>query len=244
MSATQTAWRWHRWLGWAAGLQVLVWVTSGVLFAWLPFEPWVKSGDQLQRAPLALASWPAGLATHTALAGIEPSRVTALTAVATARGAAWRIGVRGEKSPRYVPLDGSAWTPPDAAAAERFARAFLKVPSPVLAVERLDEVPVRLGLVEETGGRGDVWRVRFDDMLGTRVYLDAQGGEFVAIRNEAWVWYDFFWRLHIMDYTGGEDFNNTLLRVASLLSWALVAAGAVLSVLALRRAWARRKTRA
>ena len=89
-------------------------------------------------------------------------------------------------------------------------------------------------------GRGNVWRVRFDDTLGTRLYFDGTSGEFLTHRNEAWVWYDFFWRLHIMDYTGGDDFNNWLLRSASVLSWALVLAGAVLAVLAGRRAWRRR----
>jgi uncharacterized iron-regulated membrane protein len=85
--------------------------------------------------------------------------------------------------------------------------------------------------------------LRFDDAFATRIYLDGRTGEFVTSRNEAWVWYDFFWRLHIMDYAGGEDFNGTLLRVASIAAWGLVMAGAVLAVLAARRRWrAWRKT--
>jgi PepSY-associated TM region len=234
VSAQQGAWRWHRWLGWAIGLQVLVWTSSGLLFAWLPFEPWVKAGDQFQRPVLELSALPP------ALAALDAPRVTSLAIVATPQGAAWRVGLRGEPRPRYLPLDGGTWTPPDAAAVQRFAATLLREPLPVLAVERLASVPRRLGLVEETGGRGDVWRVRFDDTLGTRIYLDGQGGDFVAIRNEAWVWYDFFWRLHIMDYTGGEDFNNILLRVAALLAWGLTGLGVLLALLALRRAVRRR----
>jgi hypothetical protein len=237
MSLTQTAWRWHRWLGWLIGLQVLLWVTSGVLFAWLPFEPWVKGGDDLKRPVLALTALPAGLE------GIEPARVTALSAVVTPNGPAWRVGLKGEKTPRYVPLSGGAWAAPDAGAIERFALTLLQAPRPVLVVERLASVPPRLLIVEETGGRGDLWRVRFDDALGTRLYFDGTGGDFVTHRNEAWVWYDFFWRLHIMDYGGGEDFNNGLLRFASVVSWALVGAGVALSVLAARRALRRRQMR-
>jgi hypothetical protein len=56
MSWTARAWRWHRWLGWLVGLQVLAWVSGGLLFAWLPFEPWVKGGDVLQRPALALTA--------------------------------------------------------------------------------------------------------------------------------------------------------------------------------------------
>ncbi len=62
----------------------------------------------------------------------------------------------------------------------------------------------------------------------------------VAVRTEAWVWYDFFWRLHIMDHAGGEDFNGALLRAASVLAFGLVLAGAVLGVLAARRRLRRR----
>ena len=39
---------------------------------------------------------------------------------------------------------------------------------------------------------------------------------------------------------GGEDFNNWLLRAASVLAWGLVAVGTVLAVLALRRTRRRR----
>jgi hypothetical protein len=234
MSWTARAWRWHRWLGWLVGLQVLAWVSGGLLFAWLPFEPWVKGGDVLQRPALALTALPP------ALQGLDPAGVTAITAVATPRGTAWRVRLDGQAQPVYRLISGAAWVAPEVGELRAFARALAPSLGEPVAVERLAKVPRRLGIVDEVGGRGDVWRVRYADTLGTRLYLDGQGGEFIALRNEAWVWYDFFWRLHIMDYGGGEDFNNAWLRAASLLAWGLVLAGALLSVLALRRA--RRRT--
>jgi hypothetical protein len=236
MSLTQTAWRWHRWLGWVIGLQVLVWLTSGLVFAWLPFEPWVKGGDALRRPALELRALPPG-----APAGLVPQGVTALAAVATPHGAAWKARVRGEEQAVYWRVDGQPWQAPDAAQVSRFARTLVDPALTLAGVGRLASVPRRLGLVEETGGRGDLWLVRFDDRLGTRLYLDGQGGELVAIRNEAWVWYDFLWRLHIMDYRGGEDFNNVWLRAASAPAWALAACGVLLAVLALQRRWRRRR---
>jgi hypothetical protein len=136
-----------------------------------------------------------------------------------------------------VPADGTAWTPPDEAALRHFAAGLYRGQAAVSSVERLASVPRRLGIVAETGGRGDLWRVSFDDSLATRIYLDGHTGEFVTSRNEAWVWYDFFWRLHIMDSADGEHFNGTLLRIASVIAWGLVIAGAVLAVLAARRRW-------
>ncbi len=229
MKLTAQAWRWHRWLGWLVGLQVLLWVTGGLLFAWLPFEPWVKGGDVLQRPPLALATLPAGLD------DLDPARVSAIAAVATPHGAAWRVRLEGQARPVYRLVSGAAWMPPDDASVRAFAQALAPALGAPLAVERLARVPPRLGIVDEVGGRGDLWRVRWGDALQTRAYLDGEGGEFLVLRNEAWVWYDFFWRLHIMDYGGGEDFNNGWLRAASVAAWLLVLAGAWLSVVAVRR---------
>ena len=108
-------------------------------------------------------------------------------------------------------------------------------------MQRLQQVPARLGLVRELGARRDAWVARFDDALGTRLYFDGRSGELLAVRNEAWVWYDFFFRLHVMDYSEGEDFNNPLLRAAASAALLLVLTGLTLSALALRRAWRQRR---
>ena len=94
--------------------------------------------------------------------------------------------------------------------------------------------------MREVGPRRGLWRVRFDDRLGTRIYVDSRSGHCVAARNDAGVLYDFFWRLHVMDYSEGEDFNNPLLRAASLVAVALVVTGVVLLALSLGRRWRRR----
>jgi hypothetical protein len=229
--------RWHRWLGWIVGLQVMVWVVGGVVFSIVPFKAWVKGGDAVVAPPLVL---PTDWAVRTApalQAAASKGEVTSLSAVSTPMGPALKLQWRGQKEPLLLPADGRPWQPPDDAAIRRFAQGFLIKPVAIVAVERVAEVPVHLGIVAETGGRGDLWRVRLDDGLGTRLYFRGTTGEFVAVRNEAWVWYDFFWRLHIMDYAEGEDFNGWLLRAAAVLALGLVAAGAVLGVLALRRHW-------
>ncbi len=125
--------------------------------------------------------------------------------------------------------------PPDEAAVRCFAQSLYRGPGRLLAVQRIAESPRRLGIVRETGARADLWVVRFDDALATRMYVDARTGRLVAARNEAWVLYDFFWRLHVMDYGAGEDFNNPLLRAAVLAAIALVMTGALLLILSLRR---------
>ena len=56
------------------------------------------------------------------------------------------------------------------------------------------------------------------------------------MRNDAWVFYDAMWRLHIMDYSDGDDFNNTLLRVLTPLALLFVLSGILLTWTAAKRA--------
>lgn len=220
----------HRWLSWLVGVQVLVWSLSGLLFAWLPFQPWVKGQDVATAPPL---SWPANW--RDALQQLPEPRQ--LQAVMTPHGAVLKLG-----DARWQRLDGRPWRTPDAAQVQAFAAGIYRGGGRLIDVQRLAELPRQLGIVAELGERRDVWRVRFDDALQTRLYFDGASGEYLTVRTRAWVWYDFFWRLHIMDYAGGEDFNGGLLRGAALGFFGLCAAGLGLSALALRRA-ARRNLR-
>ena len=245
MPLSAATFRLHRWLGWLVGLQVLIWVTGGVVFSVLPFQSLVKGGDTIEAPAVVLPEGWAERAAPALQAAARIAQVSAIAAVATPQGPALRLSFIGGHEPVIVPADGSAWREPDEAALRRFAAAMYQGSARITTVERMVSVPRRLGIVAETGGRGDLWRLQFDDALATRVYLNGRTGEFVTSRNEAWVWYDFFWRLHIMDYADGEDYNGWLLRAAAVLAWGLVIAGVVLAVLAARRRWrSARRTRA
>lgn len=229
--------RWHRWLAWLVALQVLAWVGGGLVFSWLPFKAWVKGEDFVRRPAQVLpADWAAAVARQLELPGTAP--VTAVQSVVTAGGPALRL--RHAKGETWLQADGQPVAPPDAAAVERFARSLYTGAPVALQVQRLDQVPARALIVREAPAGTPLWRASFDDAIGTRLYVGAAHGDLVAVRNDAWVLYDFFWRLHLMDYGEGEDFNHPLIRAASLAAIALVLTGAVLAVLALRRRWRRR----
>ena len=231
--------RWHRWLAYAVALQVLAWVLGGLLFAWLPFQGWVKGKDWVDTPKQALPSdWAQPLA-RVAAATAASAPPLSIANVATAQGLAWRMRSAGGDS--WWSANGEPLAAPDATAVARFAQGLYRGPGRLAAVQRLAEAPRRLGLVRELGAKKDVWQARFDDALQTRLYVDARSGELLAVRTEAWVVYDFFWRLHVMDYSEGEDFNNPLLRTASIAAAALVLTGSVLVTLSLGRAWRRRQ---
>lgn len=221
----------HRWLAWAIGLQLLAWLLGGALFAWLPFQDWVKAQAVVTARPVPQTApeWPATLqqAVQQAAPGVA---LRGASLVAAADGPIWKLGLADGRTLR-LRADGRAWAAPDAAAIERFARTLYKGPGAMLGrAEWLAVVPTRLGIVQELAGRRNVWRVRFDDGLQTRLYFEGEGGEFLTARTEAWVWYDLLWRVHIMDYGGGDDFNNPLLRAAAPLALLLGLAGALLAL--------------
>ncbi len=233
MRLTARFFRWHRWVGYLIALQVLAWVLGGLVFAWVPFQPWVKAADAVIKPQQPLpADW------ARALSAARPESPLSVASVATAAGPALRL--RYAQGEQWLSAAGGELPTPDAQSISHYARTLYRGAGQLEAVELLPEAPVRLAMVRELGDRKNVWRARFDDGLGTRLYFDGRSGEMLAARNEAWVIYDFFWRLHVMDYSEGEDFNNSLLRGAAVAAAALVITGLVLMVLALRRHWRHR----
>lgn len=230
----------HRWLAWAIGLQMLAWLIGGAVFAWLPFQPWVKAQDKIARPDVAL---PAAAAESLQRAMAMPGSAEGLRSVAlvaSAVGPTWKL-TRPDSRVLRQRADGQPWAAPDGPAIARFAQSIYRGDGrPLGAPQRLATVPARLGIVQELAGRRDVWRVAFDDALGTRLYFDAEGGELLTARTEAWVWYDLLFRLHIMDYTGGDDFNNPLLRAAAPLALLMGLAG---TAMALQSGWWRWRER-
>ncbi len=231
MNVSRTAFRIHRVLSYVVFAQVLAWILGGVVFALLPFDDLVKGGVLVEKpSPRIAGDWRRALAADSSHVG----EITRLETFASPAGPAFRV--RGEAGQAIVLADGSAWRAPDSAAVAQWARSLYRAEGRLVNVARQDRDVARAGIVRETGDRRDLWRATFDDRLHTRLYFDGPSGEFVMVRNDAWVLYDFFFRLHVMDYAGGENFNNLPLRFFAVTALAFASSGLVLTFLAARRA--------
>ena len=74
--------------------------------------------------------------------------------------------------------------------------------------------------LETRNNHGVYWRVNFSDQANTSIYISESTGEILQRRNSFWRVRDFFWMLHIMDYSGRENFNNALvIGVALIALW-------------------------
>jgi ferredoxin len=78
----------------------------------------------------------------------------------------------------------------------------------------------------EIGSKGlPLWQIELNSWDNTRLYISEYSGEVVYIRHHAWRIFDLFWRLHIMDYEGGDEPENWLLAVVSVISLLAIIAG-------------------
>lgn len=210
----------HKWLGLLLALQLLAWLTGGVVMSLIPIEmvrgsAWVKQPEEPVGSRLAeFARAPAEL--------LSSAASTASVGVILRLGEPSYVLREGSRAVRVVHATSGAEIPPlDERAARDLARSLHRQRPEALDAE----------LLQETGGesRGlhaPVWRVRLDDRWHSHVYLDPLTARVLAVRNDLWRVYDFFWMLHIMDFEHREDFNNGLLRGSSIVSWFLGVSGA------------------
>jgi len=82
--------------------------------------------------------------------------------------------------------------------------------------------------IETRNHTGPYWRVNFSDDAHSSYYISAWNGDILERRNSHWRTHDFFWMLHIMDYRGHEDINNSLVIGVGLIAVWLGISGLIL----------------
>ena len=191
----------HKWVGLVIGLQFLLWAISGTAMALLDMDE-VAGGPMAEVPALPLpagsSGWPR---VQQALSG-QP--VTGLKLRNLPQGAFYQAttaaGVR-----LFSVIDGSPVVI-DRANATAIARAAHPERAAVKAVAPLSELTFAVRDHELP-----IWQVDFDDARNSSYYVSASTGELLQRRNETWRWWDFFWMLHIMDYSERTSFNHPLI---------------------------------
>jgi len=211
----------HKWLSLLIGLQVLLWVLSGLVISLL--DPAKVSGQQwMNPAPDKLETLPPGVL-------LEPDEL----AVAYLDGA---LGInltivngRPVYRIRHVStevlldaVDGSVLTT-GKTDAEKLALLDFKGNGQIFST-----TPGTAPDLETRDSTGNYWRVNFSDDASTAIYVSASSGEILERRNNYWRIHDVFWMLHIMDYSAREDFNNSLVITVALIAVWLGLSGFIL----------------
>ena len=211
----------HKWIGLLIGVQVLLWLLSGLMISLL--DPDKVSGKRWTSTSVA------EFQTLEPVIVLEPAEVPAgLLKDAIGIGLTYRHGkpvylVKRVNSETLVDASDGAVIVFDKTEAEQVAQKDFSGDGEIVSIES-GMAPDR----ETRGSQGAYWRVNFSDRSNTAIYISASTGEILERRNSFWRVRDFFWMLHIMDYPGRENFNNPLIITVALIAIWLGISGFIL----------------
>jgi len=201
----------HKWVGLAIGIQLLLWLSSGVMMAQL--DPDKVSGDQwASKSRIApQVSRFTGLLEPRQLP-TEPLETVLGIHLEMNRGIpVYRIRHAGGETLLNA-VDGSVIS---------FGRQFAEqiAHSDFTGKGEIESItPGQAPDMETRDSVGPYWRVDFSDKTNTSIYISASTGEILERRNSYWRVFDFFWMLHIMDYSGHSNFNNSIIITVALVA--------------------------
>jgi hypothetical protein len=218
----------HKWISLLVGLQVLLWLISGLVISLL--DPAKVNGVQWRN--------PTQLTPETIPPGalLEPYELPA-SHLEGALGIS--LAVRDSRAVYRIRYDAS-----EVLLDATDGRVITTSGSEALLIARHDfsgagqPVSMTAGVAPDRETRnhlGPYWRIAFSDDARTAIYISIATGEILERRNDYWRTHDFFWMLHIMDYAQRENFNNPLVIGVALVSVWLGITGVMLLVASLRR---------
>lgn len=215
----------HKWLSLIVGLQLILWLLSGLGFNLL--EPDEMSGRIYRNAPVAAEALdPAQLVDpKTYLGRYQQQGVVNISQISVFGRAAFKITTQAGQFVHYA--DSGLRVVIDESLARDIVLQSYSGPGDITALSRV-QAPVG----EMFRAKGPLWRAQFDDELETRVYLSAETGKVITHRNNMTGWADLFFKLHFMDYDydGGLGFNHWLIIAAAVLVLWLGISGVVLVI--------------
>lgn len=224
----------HKWIGLIVGLQILFWIVGGLVMSALPIER-VRGEHHVRQAAKPVLPIGDVISLKDLAAKAELDGISDATLKVTPQGPLWILNLSSGAEAYFNARTGGDVREITAAVAQAAAAAAYQGPGKPSAARYLETAP------PEAGVSGPLYAVEFSDPERSVLYLDAFTGEVRTRRSNLWRFYDFFWRLHIMDWKTGQNFNHPLIIAAAAISLAVVVTGFILLWLRLSRDFSRLK---
>lgn len=213
----------HKWIGLAIGLQVAIWMLSGLAMGLLSHDRVEGHHNSVHVSQSPIAPGAGALLEPGAILarlhdGASPLDIQLLSLLDQP---VYRVAM-SDGVALFSARDGSRLSI-DETSARTLARADYAGDGQIVEVSKI-QAPT----MEVRRHSGPVWRVNFEDKDDTSLYLSAEDGAILERRNASWRLFDVFWMLHIMDYQGREDFNNNFAIFFSLAAAWFAITGLVL----------------
>lgn len=218
MKKAVLAYKLHKWLGLFVGLQVLVWLCSGLYMVivnldFIHGDPLVKNMQQTIVVP-ALAD--------TSVADLHAQYPAAHDiGLRVVKGKTFYTVTTPDKRYLVDPVTAKVISPLGEQPARDIAVFHFNGDDPVVAAALISSNPPG-----EIGSRPlPLWRIDFDDRFSTTFYIDPDSGRLVTRRHQYWRIFDFLWMLHIMDYAERANVHNLLLKTVQIIGLSFVLTG-------------------
>ncbi|MCJ8272442.1 MAG: PepSY domain-containing protein [Psychrosphaera sp.] len=193
----------HKWAGLVLGIQLVLWLTGGFVMSVIPGDK--VHGDHLvnrehsKDLPRSAYQYPIESLLEKVSGNIKSISYSSLLQqpvykVRTGKGQQWFNAVTGDAVAKL-----------SEAQIRELAQGYYVGDGALASLNFLEQLP------QEMGRRKNLWQATFDDMVDTTLYLSPDTGSLVRVRSDIWRVYDFFWMLHIMDYTERSDSHNWML---------------------------------
>lgn len=216
----------HKWLGFIVAIQILLWVSGGVIMSVLPIDKvrgkhLVNSQSQITQPNNIQLSDTLNLNQWQKLSWHQRNNNWVIEAIDFAGQTKWLNPSSGAS------LELLSETEVLAIAHSRHA-AQVKVAT----IYELTDIPLEVSHLTLP-----LYQVNFDDWINSTFYINPQSGEISSVRSDIWRLYDFFWMLHIMDYQDRKDFNQPILIAAAIVSLAFTMTGLLLLYFSILKPW-------
>lgn len=199
----------HKWLGLLIGVQLLVWLASGLYMVivdidFIHGDPLVKNLQQPVTIPASKT-----VSITSLLEQFPDARQIGLRAI---MGETHYLVETADRRFLVDPVTAAVISPLGEKDIRGIARFHFNGNAAITGAELLTSNPP----MEVQTRRLPLWRINFDDRFSTSFYIDPDSGRLVTRRHQYWRIFDFMWMLHIMDYKQRSDSHNKLLITAQI----------------------------
>ncbi|MCW3172146.1 PepSY domain-containing protein [Shewanella subflava] len=234
--------KWHKWVSVIVGIQVVLWLVSGLYFNLM---------DHTKAAGLTYFSQSKVSNPLDATMWVEPKAVLEQHRDSVALDTVFLLGkpfyllshqqgLYAHSYHQYTLVDGYSGevVTLDAKWISKLAQASYtgggKVAKLTLLTPPISAFPKQ---------QNPTWQVNFADDIGTEVYVEAQSGRIVGHSDEHKKLADIFFMLHFMDYNNQGSFNNVPMMLMAFFSLWLTMTGCYWCIDLLRKGKLSRKRR-
>lgn len=199
----------HKWLGLLVGLQILIWLGSGLYMVIISID-FIHGDSLVKNMQDQLSVHEPGLLKVSSVQGLYPD-ATEIELKPVMGKAHYLVST---DSMQYLlnAKSGEVISPLDEKTATNIAVYHFDGDNPVASTRLIESDPP----MEIQTRPLPLWRIDFDGRYSTSFYVDPYSGRLLTRRFQYWRIFDFMWMLHIMDYDQRSDSHNRLLISAQI----------------------------